>query len=375
MSKNRLLQIVNRLKLTPKDKNDLVNIIGTGGNGGENSSNQELYAYPVDSEESKVVALGGEKLYNYIGEISIPSDMEEVEGTLPCNIIPIEYYYQPIYEGVLNSEFMFEQYENCLKLYIGNDKYGYTSLKIEPSEDPNNLKWFYAISLGMVQEGPGGISFAYDAKNWTLHYKAFYIMPCNIKVYLLYRAQKLDINLIPQEIARKEDLVTEINNHEYPILTVDADNLTYEGDIVSNVVKLNINISSYHFNNSIGTLLNKYSEDGRWVRYDNDYIIIVIDKIKKNVNTLDLIKPAFTTYDLDNYDYKNCSFYGGNPCTVIHSDTGYPATIDYDDFVTTLINGKYFKYKLNRETHLLELQLELDLNSIESRLAELEAKI
>jgi hypothetical protein len=175
---------------------------------------EKLYnAYPVEyyegpeQPERKVVELGGEKLYGYLGEISIPSDMVEVEGTLPCDIIPTEYYYQSVYEGVLQPYFEYEQ-DPYLNLYIGNDKYGYTSLKIEPSEDPNNLKWFDTMGLGMTQEGPGGISFAYDAKNWTLHYKASYIMPCNIKVYWLYRAQKLDINLIPDEIKKNEVSLT-----------------------------------------------------------------------------------------------------------------------------------------------------------------------
>lgn len=175
-----------------------------------NEINKDLCAYPVEhyegpEREFKVVELGGEKLYNYLGEISIPADMEEVEGTLSTDgLMPTEYSWQPTYEGVLQPYFEYGE-GPYLNLYIGNDKYGYTSLKIEPSEDPNNLKWF-ETSLGMWQEGPSRIEFAYS--NWTLYYRAAYVVPCNIKVYCLRRAQKLDVNLIPDEIKRNEESLT-----------------------------------------------------------------------------------------------------------------------------------------------------------------------
>ena len=42
MSKNRLLQIINRLELSPKDKKDLVNIINSNTNNNKNSITEEL---------------------------------------------------------------------------------------------------------------------------------------------------------------------------------------------------------------------------------------------------------------------------------------------------------------------------------------------
>jgi hypothetical protein len=91
------------------------------------------------------------------------------------------------------------------------------------------------------------------------------------------------------------------------------------------------------------------------------------------VSDIWLENPLLSYYGLDSYDYKNCTFKNFTPCKVMYNDTPYPATL-YHDYVTALIDGKYIKYKLNRETHLLELQSEIDLNSIESRLAALEAK-
>ena len=167
------------------------------------------HAYPVQymDTEYKVVELGGEKLYLYLGEISIPAaipdtSIGEIEGTLDGDIVPTQYIYQPIYEGILQPYFESRDINHYLNLYIGNDKCGYTSLAIEPSEDPNNLKWFDAYGLGMFQDSPGGISFAWS--NYTLHYKAMSgaDFNINIKVYSLFKEQQLDVNLIPNTVVK-----------------------------------------------------------------------------------------------------------------------------------------------------------------------------
>jgi hypothetical protein len=334
---------------------------------------EKLCAYPVEyyegpEREFKVVELGGEKLYIYLGEISIPSDME-VEGVF-LDPAPTEYYYQESYEGVLQEGFGSEQGLD-INLYVGNDKYGYTSLKIEPSEDPNNLKWFYAVGLGMTQEGPGGICFAYNTKDWSIHYKANSFVPCNIKVYFLFKAQKLDVNLIPQEISRKEDIIKEVDNHKYPTVTVDADTKTYSGQLGSKYINIDINITDSHCGNDIydKRLYLQNESDSTHYRYQNDYIMIIFNKNNNRIVEINLLNPIFTfnTFDLEWLDYKNCTIPKGMDCRVYYSSVYYPAILDYDDFVTTLINGKYLKYKLNRETHLLELKQEIDLNSIEGR--------
>ena len=53
MSKNRLLQIVNRLGLTNKDKSDLVDIIGAGGNGGQ-TNNQNIDYWNLENQPISV---------------------------------------------------------------------------------------------------------------------------------------------------------------------------------------------------------------------------------------------------------------------------------------------------------------------------------
>lgn len=333
---------------------------------------EKVYAYPVDTldgKENKVVGLGGDCQYIYVGEL-VASEFGSTEEKVVSDVMHTEYLYQPIYDGKYIETFESYFQDKYITLYIGDDVDGYSSNKVYISEDANNLMYYPFNFVGGL--GPRNLEVAISP-DYMLHYRGYWhYANKNSKVFFANCQQQLDINLIPQEIARKEDIATEINNYEYPILTVDADNLTYEGDIESKTVRLNINISSSHYERAITLLLNKVREDTRYVRYNSNYIIIVIDKNEKKVDTLDIIKPIFSSYELS-LNYKNCKLHHGQ-CNVLYNDSVYPATFDYDDFVTTLINGKYLKYKLNRETRLLELQQEIDLSSIESRLAALEAK-
>jgi hypothetical protein len=339
------------------------------------SSNQELYAYPVDTldgKENKVVGLGGDGQYTYVGELVVSEDGTPTEERVLSDVFWTEYTYQPIYDGKYIEAFESYLQDKYITLYIGNDVDGYSSNKVYISEDANNLTYYPFNFIGGL--GPRMLEVAISPDN-ILYYRSYHhYANKNSKVFIAQIKQQLDINLIPQEIARKEDIIKEIDNREYPILTIDAVNLTYEGDIVSNVVRLNINISSLHFERIVNNLLDKTDESNQYVRYQNNYIIIIIDKNKKKVDSIYLSKPCFTTYNLEDHDYKNCELPVNATCNVYYDDSFYPATL-CNGFVTTLINGKYFKYKLNRETHLLELQQETDLSSIESRLAALEAKI
>lgn len=213
-------------------------------------------------------------------------------------------------------------------------------------------------------------------------------MPCNIKVYCLYKAQKLNANLIPSEIARKEyveeikekmeeSIKEKIENYEYPTVTVDADTKTYSGQLGSKYINIDINISNAHLGSFVygEKRLQITDKNSMQYRYENRNIIIIFYKENNNIFEIILLTPVFTSKNtnLEYCDYKNCSIAGDGNCKVEYDDNIYTATIDNYDYVTTFINDKYIKYKLNRETHLLELQSELDLNSIESRLAALES--
>lgn len=391
---------------------------------------EKLYAaYPVEAYEGpeqperKVVELGGEKLYNCLGEISIPADMVEVEGTLPGDaLIPTEYMWQPTYEGVLQPYFEYEQ-DLYLNLYIGNDKYGYTSLKIGPSEDPNNLKWFDAMGFGMFQEGSGSISFAYDVKNWTLHYKANSYVPCNIKVYCLYRAQKLDINLIPQEIARKEDLPTEtkkiITDYDRTectayFLNVKPGNTYYYLQITSGELGAKtLNIFNYVEGRSISFQYEKEDETNFY--YSSDIADISIRKkggFSGHFNTtvhyysLSNHKLICTIrYDEDNhsFDFSYVNRTLGEKVFDYYFGKKIRIYLEIDDDVTHIIDSAYcsfgesniccaylrnkyieFKILISSETtedqrlvHKLSLEIikEIDISSLESRLEALEQKL
>lgn len=373
MSKNRLLQIVNKLGLTNKDKSDLVNIIDAGGNGG-NSSNKELYAYPVDSldgKENKVVELGSDAMYQYVGEL-VASEDGPTEGVVG-EVFNTTYCHQPIRDGKYYDSFEPNLQDKYFTLYVGNDVDGYFSNKVYMSEDANNLTYydFYFIA-GFA---PINLKVAISP-DYMLHYKNyFHYANKNSKVFFAPAKQQLDVNLIPQEIARKEDIEIEINNHEYPVVTVDADNLTYSGQLGTKIIRININISTTQFDNN--TLLNLLDDNKNFYRYGNNNIDIIFSRVNNNIIDINLIHPVFTANEsaLGWLDYKKCNITNGQCFVVTSNESFYPATIGRDNFITTLINGKYFKYTLNRETHLLELQSELDLNSIESRLAALESKI
>lgn len=388
---------------------------------------EKVYAYPVEiyeGSEPKVVELGGEKLYNYLGEISIPSDMEEVEGTLPGDIIPTEYAFQS-YEGVLQEGFNMESVDSILNLYIGNDKYGYTSLKIEPSEDPNNLKWFYASGLGMCQEGPGSIGFAYDAKNWTLCYKANSHVPCNIKVYWLYRAQKLDINLIPQEIARKEDISPEvikgIQNYNNSECTGSFVNYVAEnGNVTHGLYVYNRELGSKiliidNYTDGIPVFFSYVREDETRFYYSSDVADIDVRKTSellgpynlsvhpyvltphkhvfgisynKNDDTFDFSRIQITQghnvfSSLNIRGFKIHYSYWGNDIII---DSPYFLNLNNaPDVYSVFLKNKYIEFKIQSSSETventkvvkisLEVTKEIDIPSLEARLAALEAKI
>lgn len=340
----------------------------------ENSSNQELYAYPVDTldgKENKVVGLGGDGQYMYVGELIASEFGTPTEEKVVGDVIETAYIYQPIYDDKYIEYFEEFVNEKYITLYIGNDVDGYSSNKVYISEDANNLT-YYSFSF-VVQFGPMSLEVAISPDN-VLHYRNYHhYTNRNSKVFLPLRRQQLDINLIPQEIARKED----IENYEYPTVTIDADAKTYSGQLGSKCINIDINIHSYQLGNEIYGDKKLYlrKENDEDYQYSNSNIFVILSKNNNEILDIVLSNPIFTLdiYDLEYLDYKNCNFNVGN-CRVKYNNIDYSAIIDFDDFVTTLIDGKYIKYKLNRETHLLELQSELDLNSIESRLAALEAK-
>lgn len=182
---------------------------------------------------------------------------------------------------------------------------------------------------------------------------------------------KADIDL--SEYAKK----TDIENYEYPTVTIDADTKTYSGQLGSKCINIDINISYIHY--STGTYDNKTlyltDETDRGYHYSNDKVVIIFLKESNTIVDIHLYDPVFTylTSELDYLDYKKCAPAHGT-CRVYYSnnDTYYPAILDWDDYVTALIDGKYIKYKLNKETHLLELQSEIDISALETRLAALE---
>ena len=343
----------------------------------ENSSNQELWAYPVDTldgKENKVVGLGGTAIYWYVGEM-VSVEVPNTSSGVLSNADYTRYFYQPKYEGkYIDTVEEQVQYE-YITLYIGNDVDGYCSNKIYVSEDSNNLNWQTFCFIPTF--GQRSVMIAIDP-NYVVHYKDYmHYAGRSSKIFFASCKQQLDVNLIPQEIARKEDITTEINNHEYPTVTIDVDARTYSGQLGSKCINIDINIDSAHLGNgtySDKKLYLRMEHDGHY-QYSNSNIIVVFYKNNNKILDIELSNPIFTLgiYDLEYLDYKNCNLAVGN-CRVQYYDAFYSATIDFDNFVTTLINGKYIKYKLNRETHLLELQSEIDLNTIESRLAALEAK-
>lgn len=369
-----LNQILSKLPLSNKDIADLCNIIGSGGGGGS-SSNKELYAYPVDTldgKENKVVGLGGDCQYTYVGELVASEIGAPTEEEVVGEVINTEYLYQPIYDGKY-IEFL-ESYiqEKYITLYIGDDVNGYSSNKVYISEDANNLMYYPFCFVGGF--GPRMVEVAISP-DYILYYRTYvHYANKNSKVFFASQKQQLDINLIPQEIARKEDIIKEVDNYEYPTVTIDVNTKTYSGQLGSKYINVDANIYLGQYSDSSNKKFHLVDKNNDNHAYENDYGYIIF--INKNNTILDffLKNPILTSsiYDIELFDYKNCNIGAGN-CR-LNMDTDYPATIDSDDFVTALINGKYLKYKLNRETHLLELQQEIDLSSIESRLAALEAK-
>ena len=72
-----------------------------------NETIQELYAYPADThdgKENKVVELGSDAMYCYVGELVASEDgLTEVE--LTNEAYHTFYLYQPIYDGKYRDYF------------------------------------------------------------------------------------------------------------------------------------------------------------------------------------------------------------------------------------------------------------------------------
>ena len=431
MSKNRLLQIVNKLGLTNKDKSDLVNIIDTGGNGGGNSSNKELYAYPVDTldgKENKVVGLGGNEGYVYVGEL-VASGNGPTEGELTGEVFYTEYYYQLIYDGKYIDDFDSNFQEKYITLYIGNDVDGYSSNKVYMSEDSNNLTYYDFYFIGGF--GPRTLKVAISP-DFMLHYKNYvHYAHKNSKVFFAINKQQLDVNLIPQEIVRKKDIAIEtkkaiidyntsscrasfINSHEGGI-NARFGLYIYLGELGAK----SLIIDNYIEGKSISFQHEREDEDHFY--YSSDVADIIINK-KTNV-----LKPGFDDTIVHGYsvslkkliaqvkysenthtfDFSNVNRTLGkdiidkNKCQGIrfYFEMGYlpheniidSAYFCYNytssgdkSFYCVYLRNKYIEFKIivNRDVGeyniynelSLEIIKEIDIPSLESRLAALEAK-
>ena len=172
-----------------------------------NEMNQELYAYPVDTldgKENKVVELGSDAIYQYVGEL-VASEDGPTEGELTNETFYTSYYYQPIYDGKYRDYFE-ELMPEYITLYIGNDIDGYSSNKVYMSEDADNLTYYDFNFIGGF--GPRQLKVAISP-NHILHYNNyFHYANKNSKVFFACSKQQLDINLIPDEIKKNEVSLT-----------------------------------------------------------------------------------------------------------------------------------------------------------------------
>lgn len=330
------------------------------------------YAYPVDDgKENKVIGLGGDAMYYYVGELVASEFGTPTEEKIVGEITHTSYLYQPIYDGKYVN--FFEEFmPEYITLYIGNDVDGYTSNKVYISEDANNLTYYEFNFIGGF--GPRSLEVAISPDCMVYYRNYRHYANKNNKVFFPDKKQQLDVNLIPQEIPRKEDIIKEVDNYEYPTVTIDVNTKTYSGQLGSKYINVDANIPSLQYSDGLNKKFYLVDKNNIYHRYKNDYAFIIFVNESNILNEFDLLNPILSHYDIESVDYKNCILFPGN-CRLRYADIYYPAILDYGDFVTALIHGKYLKYKLNRETHLLELQQEIDLNSVESRLAALEAKV
>lgn len=314
MSKNRLLQIVNRLGLAPKDKTDLVNIIDKGGTG--TNENEELDYWNL--ENAPISLDSNHKIYKHTAEEIIQKgeiidDLGEkhfnnilfyytigTENYL-LNIKYITYSKQELLNGIYHSgvNILYNDDDHTLKIIKNDVKYGY--ICYQPYTYINKLPKIFYEHIGEI---PILDSF-FDVVNIDL-YTSFKVK--NIP-YLVY------IN-----ISKKPLLIVDVNTYYiYDITNISSNNI--DDCIVGHYYGLN-NFCSFNLDNS-------------------EYNMTVLSH-------------------LDSNQYCSCNIYDENFKHVLCNAEYYNGTI------TGIKEGKLVQYDVNFETGEITLKRTTDLELIGS---------
>lgn len=387
--------------------------------------NKKLYAYPVDTldgKENKVVGLGGDSQYIYVGELiasefGTPSFTEE---KVLSDVMHTGYLYQPIYDGKY-VEYFEEYMPEYITLYIGNDVDGYSSNKVYISEDANNLTYYPFNFVGGF--GPRMLEVAISP-DYILHCRNYWhYANKNSKVFFAIYKQQLDVNLIPQEIARKEDIPSEIiksvKNYDNSKCIADFYNYVSENGNVQEGLHIqqgelgskSLTITNYV--DSVKVSFSYVKEDENDFYYSSDVADIRIHKTSEplgpyNINVYPYYLTAYKYVCKVNYDDDNNTFdfpdemrtecwnvlnsvnYYGIKFYLMYN--GYTNIIDSPYYRhskspnSVCLKHKYIEYKLKIITtkdvvettrflkYTIEVTKEIDILSLESRLAALESK-